>query len=171
MKSSEFYTFRGYEIIDREKNVLTPSMEDYLEMIYRMCLEDSNIRMNILAKHLNVRTSSSTKIVQKLAKIGLVNYEPYSLISLTDKGKEVGKFLYERHIIIEKFLFLIGVENTTLKDTELIEHYVSPNLLKKFNQLNRFFMDNKGVLDKYNSYIKTNMENKMSADNQYKPAD
>lgn len=156
MKSSQFYTFRGYEIIDRERNILTPSMEDYMEMIYRMSLEESQIRMNILAKHLNVRTSSSTKIVQKLAKIGLVNYEPYSLISLTDKGKELGKFLYERHKIIEKFLFIIGVENTTLKDTELIEHYVSPNLLKKINQMNNFFTDNKDVLNKYNSYINPN---------------
>lgn len=153
MNLSEFYTFRGYEILDREKNILTPSMEDYMEMIYRICMDENYVRMNKLAEHLNVRTSSSTKIVQKLNKIGLVNYEPYGLISLTEKGENIGGFLFERHKVIEQFLILIGVEDTILKDTELIEHYISPKLLRNIEMFNKFLDENKDVLEKYYHFI------------------
>lgn len=153
MDLSEFYTFRGYEILSREKNILTPSMEDYMEMIYRICINEHHVRMNQLAENLNVRTSSSTKIVQKLSKIDLVHYEKYGLISLTEKGENIGKLLYHRHKVIEKFLGLIGVEDTLLKDIELIEHYIRPKLLKNIEQFNQFLEGNQDVLQRYYAYI------------------
>ena len=33
----EFHTYRGYQKLRQEDIQLTPSMEDYLEMICRMC--------------------------------------------------------------------------------------------------------------------------------------
>ncbi|WP_330680629.1 iron dependent repressor, metal binding and dimerization domain protein [Vallitalea longa] len=124
-------------------------MEDYLEMIYRICKEENYVRMNQLANRLNVRPSSSTKLVQKLSSIDLVNYKKYGLISLTKKGEEIGKFLYHRHNVIEKFLRLIGVKHNLLKDTELMEHYIKPRVLKNIEHLNYFFEDNSEVLEKY----------------------
>lgn len=140
--------------MDRESNILTPSMEDYLEMIYRICREDNYVRMNQLANRLNVRPSSSTKLVQKLSSIGLVNYKKYGLISLTEKGEEIGEFLFHRHEVIEKFLELIGVGHDSLKDTELMEHYVRPRVLKNIEGLNCFFEDNSEVLEKYYEFTR-----------------
>lgn len=34
MNNKDFHTVRGYEILGKQKKVLTHSMEDYLEMIY-----------------------------------------------------------------------------------------------------------------------------------------
>ncbi|WP_414632576.1 metal-dependent transcriptional regulator, partial [Clostridium tyrobutyricum] len=76
-KKDEFYTLRGYKMLNQEKNLLTSSMEDYLEMIYRMCRSEDYVRMNQLAKNLNVRPSSATKIVQKLKELGMVDYQKY----------------------------------------------------------------------------------------------
>ena len=61
---NEFYTYRGYQIKQDEK--LTVSMEDYLEMIYRICLNEGYTRINQLADNLNVKASSASKIVQNL---------------------------------------------------------------------------------------------------------
>ena len=36
-RDGQFHTYRGYQKIKQEKTRLTPSMEDYLEMIYRHC--------------------------------------------------------------------------------------------------------------------------------------
>lgn len=158
-----FSTVRGYELKRHDKNLLTPSLEDYLEMIYRYCQDESHIRVNTLARLLNVKDSSASKMVKKLGQLGLVNYEKYGIITLTEKGKKEGKFLLNRHNIIENFLLLIGCKENTLVQTELIEHYISPSTVTNIEILYDFFYSNKDVLDKYLKYrekiLKPNQKN------------
>ena len=59
---SNFYTLKGYELL--EHNPITPAMEDYLEMIYRILQKCSFVRINVLAKRLNVKPSSASKWFQ-----------------------------------------------------------------------------------------------------------
>ncbi len=68
-------------------------MEDYLEMIYRICRKEGYARINQLAEKLNVRPSSATRTVQRLNSLGMVDYERYGIIQLTGEGKRIGKFL------------------------------------------------------------------------------
>ncbi|MFZ5351877.1 MAG: metal-dependent transcriptional regulator [Bacillota bacterium] len=148
-KDKEFHTVRGYQMINSEKKLLTPSMEDYMEMISRICKDEAYVRINQLAESLNVRPSSVTKIVSKLSELGLVDYERYGIIQLTEAGIELGKFLLKRHEIIESFLKNLGIEDTLLKDTEMIEHFISLNTLKSIHTLNDFFLENCDVLERY----------------------
>ena len=143
--NKEFHTVRGYQMLNSESKILTSSMEDYLEMIYRTCLDDGYARINQLADRLNVRPSSTTKVVQKLYQLGLVDYQRYGIIKLTDDGKTLGEFLLKRHEIIEEFLRNLGVGETLLKDTELIEHDVSLSALQSIDCFNKFLSDNPQV--------------------------
>lgn len=138
MNSKEFHTFRGYEMIKKNKDHLTPSMEDYLEMIHRNCLEEGYIRMNQLAEQLNVKASSASKTVNKLAGMGYLDYEKYGIIQLTRKGEMMGAFLLDRHETVEIFLNHIGVMDTALLETELIEHHLSVDTVKNIKILNHF---------------------------------
>lgn len=148
----EFYTFRGY-LMMQDQQQMTPSMEDYLEMIYRSHLREGYVRTSQLAAQLNVQASSVTKTVQKLTKLGLLNYEKYGLIRLTEKGKRIGSFLLKRHILIEKFLKLIGVrEPYLLRDTEMIEHHLSLNAFHKIKLLYKFLKANPAVMEQFNRY-------------------
>lgn len=150
MKGYEnFHTFRGYQILKQNNNDLTPSMEDYLEMIYRNCLEEGYVRINWLAEQLNVQAPSVTKVVQKLTKLEILNYERYGIIQLTDKGRIMGEFLLRRHKTIEKFLKNIGTENTLLRDTEMIEHNISMDTLQNMELFNIFLDDNPDAADKF----------------------
>lgn len=162
-KKDEFYTVRGYRMIDAERELLTFSMEDYLEMIYRICKKEDYVRMNQLAKNLNVRPSSATKVVQKLRDLGMVDYERYSIIQLTEKGRKVGKFLLKRHNIIEEFLKNIGTEDTRLRDTEMIEHSISLSTLQNIYILNEFLLDNPDVVVRLKSFRKRFYENRDSS--------
>ena len=153
MSQKNFYTVRGYHLLNEKKCLLTSSMEDYLEMIYRVCLEQGFIRINELAGRLNVRPSSTTKIVQKLERLEYVNYEKYGVIRLTEGGKQIGEFLLKRHMILENFLDKIGVKDT-LKDTEMMEHDISENALKNIHILNRFFADNPDIFNIFENYRK-----------------
>ncbi|SKC65067.1 metal-dependent transcriptional regulator [Maledivibacter halophilus] len=153
-KDREFHTVRGYQMLNSENKLLTSSMEDYLEMIYRVCIKEGYIRINQLAHKLNVRPSSTTKVVKKLNVMGLVDYQRYGIVQLTENGKEVGRFLLKRHRIIEEFLKNLGVEKTLLKDTEMIEHDVSINTLKKIYMLNEFLYNNPDVIKRFKNFKK-----------------
>ena len=148
----EFRTVRGYQILDAESKALTASMEDYLEMIYRTCGEEGYARVNRLAERLNVRPSSTTKVIKKLKDLGLVNYQKYGVIKLTEKGKALGSFLLKRHEVIEEFLKILGVEETLLKDTEMMEHDVSLSTLQGLYTLNRFLRENPDVMKQYEAF-------------------
>jgi Mn-dependent DtxR family transcriptional regulator len=147
-----FHTVRGYENINLTTKLLTPSMEDYLEMIYRCSIEGEVVRLNKIAQMLNVRDSSASKMMKKLGELGLIKYEKYGVIILTEDGKSIGKYLLERHNIIENFLKYLGGKEEVLQETELIEHIISSETVEKLYMLNMFFKDNQEILDKYNSY-------------------
>lgn len=152
MQNNEFHTVRGYQLLEQEKKLLTPAMEDYLEMIYRNVREEGYMRINTLSELLNVKPSSATKMVQKLTEMGFLDYKKYGIIFLTESGKALGEFLLDRHNIIEKFLKSIGVSENLLIETELIEHNVSANTLKRIAQFNRFIEKHPEVVRKFEEF-------------------
>ncbi len=153
-KERGFYTVRGYQMLNAENKTLTSSMEDYLEMICRTCREEGYVRVNQLAEMLNVRPSSTTKVIQKLNALGLVDYQKYGIIQPTEEGKAIGDFLLKRHEIIEEFLGILRIEETRLKDTEMIEHDVSLNTLKSIYVLNKFLSENPDIIKRYETFRK-----------------
>ncbi len=156
---SKFHTVRGYQLLSQNKNLLTSAMEDYLEMIYRNSLVEGYMRINTLSELLNVAAPSATKMVQKLSKLGLLDYKKYGIIFLTENGREIGRFLLERHNIIQEFLNNLGVSEDILVETELIEHYVSVTTLNRIGLFNKFLIKNPDTLKKYTEFIKLNTEN------------
>ena len=148
----EFHTVRGYQMLNAEKKLLTSSMEDYLEMICRLCAEEGYARINRLAERLHVRPSSATKVVQRLALCGMIDYQRYGIIRLTEKGRGVGGYLLHRHSVLETFLQNLGIQETRLRDTEMIEHDISPHALERIESLNIFFSTYLEVLQQYRSF-------------------
>jgi Mn-dependent DtxR family transcriptional regulator len=123
-----FYTFREY--MSRIDKRLTASMEDYLEMLYRLSKAKGYTRMNELAGALNVQPPAATRMVQKLASMKLVNYQKYGILELSEQGKQTGASLLLRHNTIEKFLRALGVkESSILEETEKTEHTISNETL------------------------------------------
>lgn len=148
----DFHTVRGYENINLARKALTPSMEDYLEMIYRCSIEDGVVRLNKIAQMLNVRDSSASKMMKKLGELSFIKYEKYGLIILTEQGTNIGKYLLERHNIIKSFLEYLGCKEDTLQETELIEHVISSETVENIYMLNMFFEKNKDILEKYKNF-------------------
>lgn len=151
---SKFHTVRGYQLLSQNKKLLTSSMEDYLEMIYRNSLIEGYMRINTISELLNVAAPSATKMVQKLTKLGLLDYKKYGIIFLTENGREIGKFLLERHNIIEVFLTNLGVTEDTLIETELIEHNISANTLNKISLFNKFLIQYPEIAKRYCEFSK-----------------
>ena len=153
-----FHTVRGYENINLTRKTLTPSMEDYLEMIYRCSIEEDVVRLNKIAQMLNVRDSSASKMMKKLGELSFIKYEKYGVIILTEYGANVGKYLLERHNIIKSFLQYLGGREDILEETELIEHVISSETVENIYMLNMFFEDNKDILEKYKNFKQNKAE-------------
>lgn len=150
--NNDFYTFSEY--MKKENNSLTASMEDYLEMIYRLSIKTGFVRLHELADALNVQPPSATKMVQKLAELNLINYEKYGVITLKDTGKAIGKNLIKRHNTIIELLKTLGIEeNHLLEETEKIEHTISENTLQCFTNFIEFLKANKDVKKRLSEYI------------------
>lgn len=154
-----FHTVRGYENINLARKVLTPSMEDYLEMIYRCSIEEDVIRLNKIAQMLNVRDSSASKMMKKLGELSFIKYEKYGVIILTEQGINIGKYLLERHNIIKSFLEYLGGKEDVLQETELIEHIISSETVENIYMLNMFFKCNQEILNKYKTFKENNINN------------
>ncbi|MVP00182.1 MULTISPECIES: transcriptional regulator MntR [Paenibacillus] len=131
----------------------TPSMEDYLERIYKLIDEKGYARVSDIAEGLEVHPSSVTKMIQKLDKDKYLVYEKYRGLILTPKGKKMGKRLVDRHALLEEFLTVIGVQEANIYgDVEGIEHHLSwdsmtciETLIEYFNRDPKRLEDLRGV--------------------------
>jgi len=139
----------------KDDTLLTASMEDYLQMIYRLSRQNGFTRINDLAIALNVQPPSATKMVQKLADVGLVNYEKYGMILLSKKGEEMGKVQLDRHRVIEEFLNFLGITENVLNETEKIEHTISTQTLDCLADFVEFFKTQPEVISEFYKYRKT----------------
>lgn len=138
----EFHTYRGYDLAYKKEQELTPSMEDYVEMIYRMSREKGFARVNDLAQALNVKPPSVTSMVQRLHERNLIRYEKYGVILLTNAGLKVGGFLLKRHRMLEKFMQALGVTENVLENVERIEHNLTSEATQRLFALVEYIEKN-----------------------------
>ena len=121
-ESNSYYTLKGYSMI--EGTQITTAMEDYLEMLCRLNNDNQYLRINTIAGHLHVKPSSASKMIQNLKMHGLVNFEKYGIVSLTEKGRELGKYLLFRHDILNQFFCYINHTDNELEQVEKVEHFI-----------------------------------------------
>ncbi len=153
MEEKDFYTFSGY--MKKDENLLTASMEDYLEMIYRLSLNTGFTRIHSLAQALNIQPSSATKMVQHLSHMGLIKYERYGYIMLEESGKVEGARLLNRHMIIEDFIRIIGVnQKRVLEETEKAEHMFCVETIQCFQHFVEFMVSHPEFKESYVQYLK-----------------
>ncbi|MBI5559176.1 MAG: metal-dependent transcriptional regulator [Deltaproteobacteria bacterium] len=86
---------------------LSASLEDYLEVIALIIKDKKVARAKEIAARLHVSRSSVTEAFRALAKKKLINYAPYEVITLTDKGKSVSEDIIRRHHALKDFFIKV----------------------------------------------------------------
>jgi len=131
-KNGDFHTLKGYQQMSGGN--LTASMEDYLEMIYRMLKTQEVVRVNDLAERLNVRPSSASKMVHSLNAQRLILFEKYGYIRPTAKGRIMGDYLLYRHEVLNEFLCLINRSEDETEQVEKIEHFLNKKTISNIKR-------------------------------------
>lgn len=109
------------------------SEEDYLKAIYHLEMDYDSISTNSVADYLNMKPSSITDMLKKLADKKYINYQKYKGSSLTRKGKLIALSIIRKHRLWETFLVeklgfgwdqvhLIAEQLEHIKSEELIEN-------------------------------------------------
>jgi DtxR family Mn-dependent transcriptional regulator len=113
--------------------VLSASLEDYLEVIFH--LEQSNrvARAKDIADQMNVQRASVTGALKALSGRGLINYSPYSFITLTPAGRDIAREVIRRHKVLKEFF--VNTLQLGPKDAEAnacrIEHAIDPAVIER----------------------------------------
>lgn len=120
----------------QKKQPLTPSIEDYLETIYVLDKDKIGVRSIDVAMTLDVSKPSVNKALRNLVSAGLAEQEKYSLIHLTDIGREKAKEIITRHETIKEFLLnvLQVPENIAENEACMIEHSMSNETVTKMRE-------------------------------------
>jgi DtxR family Mn-dependent transcriptional regulator len=82
---------------------LTPSLENYLKIIFQEELEGGLAHASAIADAAGVSRATVTSTLKALRSLGLVEYEAYSPIKLTEEGRRIGRDLMHRHLIFREF--------------------------------------------------------------------
>jgi DtxR family Mn-dependent transcriptional regulator len=117
------------------------TVENYLKAIYhgQTDLPDGRdlVPMGQLAAALNVVPGTATTMVKALAEAGLVVYEPYTGVRLTQAGARLAAMVLRRHRLVELFLVqVMGMSWTEVHDeAEQLEHVVSDRLIERMDEM------------------------------------
>jgi len=135
------------------------TIEDYVEIIYILQDKTGKVHTNDIASALDISPASVTEIFQKLSDENYINYEKYSGVSLTSKGKKIAIETKRKHDTLKKFLMILGItEKTADDDACKIEHIVTPETMKRLTKFVEFvqkFKEGSRWLDNFEHFYKT----------------
>ncbi|WP_054840970.1 metal-dependent transcriptional regulator [Thermococcus peptonophilus] len=123
---------------------VTKREEEYLETMYILHKNKGVIRVKDIAKALNVKPPSVVDALKKLAEKGLIEYEKYDRILLTEKGKEIAEKTYSKHIFLTKFFTdILGIPPPEIAEQDAcqFEHYVSEITVRRMREFAEFIQE------------------------------
>ena len=107
------------------------AIEDYAKAIYALSRDRVGPVLNgEVAERLGVTPATATAMLQKLDRLGLVEYEPYRGVTLTAAGERVALEVIRHHRLIEAYLTeALGMPSDRVHaEAEILEHYISEEL-------------------------------------------
>jgi len=120
--------------------LLSASLEDYLEAIFQIVNSKQAVRATDISKRLGVTRSSVTGALHALCEKHLVNYSPYDVITLTDKGESIARDIVRRHEVLKDFFTrVLAVEDDIADEAACkMEHAIPKKIINRFVKFVKF---------------------------------
>lgn len=117
----------------KKSDSLSENLEDYLETILELEQSNKVARAKDIADKLGVKRASVTGALKSLEEKGLVNYEPYSFITLTTEGQEIAERVTRNHEILKKFFTeVLQIDEDVSDETACrMEHAINENSIDR----------------------------------------
>ena len=113
--------------------MISKSSEEYLKTMYILKQQNGNVRVTDIAQKMNCTKPSVYKAIYNLKDEGLLNYESYGTIELTDSGENLAKKILEAYDIVYVFLkdVLNLEEDDAKKEAERIKLAITDKTINK----------------------------------------
>jgi len=112
--------------------------ENYLKAIYKLSEAEpgTEVSTNRIADVLQTRAASVTDMLRRLGEKGLLHYQRYRGVSLTQEGRQVALLTIRKHRLWEVFLVQkLGFNWDEVHDVaEEMEHLQSPLLIARLDE-------------------------------------
>lgn len=120
---------------------LSSNMEDYMETIAILADKKKVVRVKDIAKSLNIKMPSVTSALQKLNEKGLIIYEKYGYVDLTEEGRIIADRIYQKHSCLSAFFKTVLKMDSSESNSNAckIEHHLSPEACSKLYKLLEFY--------------------------------
>ncbi|AIF69428.1 iron-dependent repressor [Palaeococcus pacificus DY20341] len=137
---------------------ITKREEEYLEAMYMLYKNKGIIRVKDIAKVLKVRPPSVVDALKKLHEKGLVHYEKYDRILLTEEGKKIAEGTYSKHMLLMQFFteILAIPPEIAEEDACQFEHYVHEITAQRIREFAKYIQEQCPYVIK--QFIKENIE-------------
>lgn len=113
----------------------TALLEDYAELIDDLTATGAPARPTDIARRLGVSHATAIKNIARLEREGLAQSQRYHGVRLTEAGGKLAQSARARHAIVLEVLLALGAPRAAAeRDAEGIEHHVSAETLKAFQQ-------------------------------------
>lgn len=118
---------------DADEESLTGPVEDYLKAIYSIGRGSVAVATNDIAQRLSLTPASVSGMVRRLADHGLLSYERYRGVTLTETGRRAALRTLRRHRVIEAYLSgaLDYPWDRVHEEAERLEHAASDELVDR----------------------------------------
>ncbi len=112
------------------------SGENYLETILMLQKKTGSVRSIDIANELDYSKPSISRAMGILKDQGYITIDKGGYIELTETGNEKAAEIYERHVLIQKFLIeaLHVQEDIAEQDACRIEHIISAHTFDKIKE-------------------------------------
>lgn len=109
---------------------VTQAHQDYLKTIYHLHSRGQEATNAAIAQAMGVTPASATNMVRRLADMGLVTFEAYHGVALTEEGERVALEMVRHHRLIELFLHeVLDIPwDQVHAEAEKLEHVISEEL-------------------------------------------
>jgi DtxR family Mn-dependent transcriptional regulator len=109
------------------------AIEDYLKTIYELAEVETPVSTSRVAEAREVKASSATNMMQKLARLGLVDYEKHRGVTLTAEGQAIALETIRHHRLVELYLHReLGYSWDEVHDeAEQLEHVLTEKLAER----------------------------------------
>lgn len=107
------------------------AVEDYAKAIHALTARgEGPIGTSALAERLGVSPGTVTAMLKRMDSLGLLRYEPYRGVELSDAGERMALEVIRHHRLIESYLAeVLGMPWDRVHDeAEVLEHYISEDL-------------------------------------------
>ncbi len=111
----------------KTEEILSATVEEYLETIYNLSMEDELVIGARLAERFHVSAPTVTEMLKRLVRDGYIEMDNKRHVTLTEAGNKAAEAVLRRHRLTERFLVdMLGMQwHQVHEEACRLEHFIS----------------------------------------------